>query len=98
MVGRTIPALAVIAVGALVLAVCQPNVDVARASTTVRTGLALAPPDTPVLSLGRDGRPIRPSAIEGSKVFLKAQCIVCHGPEGLGNGPAEALRTVADDA
>src|SRR5881409_535181 len=44
----------------------------------------------PVLPLGRDGRPIRPSAIEGSKVFLKAQCIVCHGPEGLGNGPAAA--------
>ncbi len=90
MVGRTIPALAVIAVGALFLAACQPTVDVSRASTTVRTGLPLAPPDRPVLPLGRDGRPMKPSAIEGSKVFLKAQCIVCHGPEGLGNGPAAA--------
>src|SRR5437667_10231688 len=93
MVGRTIPALAVIAVGALFLAACQPTVDVSRASTTVRTGLPLAPPDRPVLPLGRDGRPMKPSAIEGSKVFLKAQCIVCHGPEGLGNGPAAANLT-----
>src|SRR5256712_10328394 len=87
---RRITALAVIAVGALFLAACQPTVDVSRAGNNVRAGLPLAPPDRPLLPLGRDGTPIKPSAVEGSKVFLKAQCVGCHGPEGLGNGPAAA--------
>src|SRR2546430_1178838 len=85
---RRITALAVIGVGALFLAACQPTVDVSRAGNNVRAGLSLAPPDKPLLPLRRDGSPIKPSAVEGSKVFMKAQCVVCHGPEGLGNGPA----------
>ncbi len=87
---RRTAALAAIAVGALFLAACQPTVDVSRASSNVRAGLPLAPPDKPLLPLGRDGMPIKPSATEGSKVFVKTQCVICHGPEGLGNGPAAA--------
>jgi mono/diheme cytochrome c family protein len=83
-------ALAVIAVGALFLAACQPTVDVSRVPDPVRAGLPIAPPDPSLLPIGRDGAPMRPAAVEGSKVFLKAQCVVCHGPEGLGNGPAAA--------
>src|SRR3970040_933634 len=33
---------------------------------------------------------MRPSAMVGRQVFQRAQCVICHGPEGLGNGPAAA--------
>jgi len=68
--------------GALFLSACQPPVDVSRATGEV-AALAPAPRDPAVV-------PGRPSAAEGSKVFQRAQCVICHGPEGRGDGPAAA--------
>ncbi len=87
---RTTAALAVIVVGALFIAACQPPVDVSRARINLRAGLPLAPKDRPLLPVDAAGRSIRPSASEGAKVFVKAQCLICHGPQGLGDGPAAA--------
>ncbi len=87
---RTTAALAVIVVGALFIAACQPTVDVSRARVNLRAGLPLAPEDRPLLPVDAAGRPMRPSAAEGAKVFVKAQCLICHGPQGLGDGPAAA--------
>src|SRR3989449_9792335 len=87
---RRIAALAVIAVGALFLAACQPTVDGSRAGGNVRAGLPLAPPGKPLLPLGRDGTPLKPSAVEGSRGCVTAQSLCCTGPEGLGHGRASA--------
>lgn len=87
---RTAAALVVIVVGALFIAACQPTVDVSRARVNLRAGLPLAPEDRPLLPVDAAGRPMRPSAAEGAKVFVKAQCLICHGTQGLGDGPAAA--------
>ena len=81
MSGRTLP-LVLLVLGSLLLAACQPTVNVARA-----TGRIAAPPPAPKDSLLI---PVRPSAAEGARVFQRAQCVVCHGPEGRGDGPAAA--------
>ena len=82
MLGRTRLLSALLVTGSLFLAACQPTVNVSRATARLQP----APPAP------RDPRlvPVRPSAIEGRRVFQRAQCVVCHGPEGLGNGPAAA--------
>ena len=82
MLGRTRLLSALLVTGSLFLAACQPTVNVSRATARLQT----APPAP------RDPRvvPVRPSAIEGRRVFQRAQCVICHGPEGLGNGPAAA--------
>lgn len=67
-------------IGSLFLAACQPAVNVSRATAR----LALPPPAPKDPSLA----PVRPSAIEGHKIFERAQCVVCHGTEGRGDGPA----------
>jgi len=90
MSGRTIAALAAVMVGVLFMAACQPAVNVSRVPA-VRTGLPLAPKDPPLLPVDASGKPMHPSVAEGAKVFSKAQCLICHGPEGLGNGPAAGI-------
>jgi len=82
MLGRTRLLSALLVTGSLFLAACQPTVNVSRATARLQP----APPAP------RDPRlvPVRPSAIEGRRVFQRAQCVICHGPEGLGNGPAAA--------
>ncbi len=70
--------------GSLFAAACQPTVNVSRATA----GVAVPPPAPKEASLVPN-QP-RPSAVEGHKVFERAQCIVCHGREGRGDGPAAA--------
>ncbi len=74
--------LAVLIVGSLLLAACQPTVGVSRATARLQPP-APAPKDASLV-------PVRPSAIEGHKIFERAQCVVCHGKEGRGDGPAAA--------
>ena len=48
------------------------------------------------ISIGPTGEELpagRGSAKEGAKVFELQGCIVCHGPEGKGGGPAPALKS-----
>lgn len=79
--------LALVATAALFTTACQPTVDVSNAKVDLRAGLPLAPAVPPEV-------PVRPSVVEGKQVFEKAGCVVCHGPEGLGNGPlAAALKS-----
>lgn len=80
---RSLPVLAIVIAGSLLVSACQPSVNVARATLNLRQGLTLEPAEKPLI-------PVRPSAIMGATVFQKAQCIVCHGTEGLGDGPAAA--------
>jgi len=71
-------------VGALALVGCQPAVDVSRAKVDRRL-----PPAEEVLIplvIDEDWRPIVPDAIQGKQVF-DANCAVCHGASGDGNGP-----------
>lgn len=67
----------------LFVTACQPTVDVSRAKVNLQQGIPPAPKEEALV-------PVRPSAMEGSKVFVKAQCVVCHGPQGFGDGPAAA--------
>ena len=78
---RSLP-IALLVLASLLLAGCQPTVSVSRA-----TGRIAAPPPAP-----KDASliPVRPSAVEGARIFQRAQCVVCHGPEGRGDGPAAA--------
>lgn len=69
-------------IGSLFLVACQPTVGVQRAASRLQP-VAPAPRDPSLV-------PLRPSAIEGRRIFQRAQCVVCHGPEGLGDGPAAA--------
>ncbi len=78
---RILSLLAVVIVGSLLVSACQPTVGVSRAMGGHR--LDLAPAEGDIV-------PVHPSAVTGAEVFKKAQCVVCHGPEGLGNGPAAA--------
>lgn len=78
-----VPWVALLASAALLATACQPTVDVSNAKVDLRTGLPPAPPDPSLV-------PERPSAIKGKQVFETIGCVVCHGPEGLGNGPLAA--------
>lgn len=80
---QTLTFVALLIIGSLVLTACQPAVDVSRAQVGLQEGLPPEPKERPLV-------PVRPSAIEGAKVFQKAQCVVCHGKEGFGDGPAAA--------
>lgn len=77
---RTRPLLLLLALGSLVLAACQPAVDVSRAAARLAPS-GPAPRDPSLV-------PVHPSAIEGRRIFARAQCVVCHGTEGRGDGPA----------
>ena len=69
------------------LTACQPAVDVSRA----KVSLALPPArqiEIPLVA-DEDERPIFPDAIKGKQVF-EANCAVCHGASGDGNGPMAA--------
>lgn len=80
---RGLPWAALIVSAALFATACQPTVDVSNAKVDLRNGLPPAPPTPSAV-------PVRPSAIQGKQVFEKVGCVVCHGPEGLGNGPLAA--------
>lgn len=80
---RSFALLTLLIAGALFVSACQPAVDVSHGQVNLGEGLPPAPKDPPLV-------PVRPSAAEGSKVFMKAQCVVCHGPQGFGDGPAAA--------
>ncbi len=80
---RTLAPSSLFVCASLFVTACQSVVDVSNAKLDLRAGVPPAPPEARIVS-------IRPSAIEGKKVFEKAQCVVCHGPQGLGNGPAAA--------
>src|SRR5947199_9865892 len=48
------------------------------------------------ISIGPTGEELpagRGTAMEGAKVFELQGCIVCHGAEGKGGGPAPALKS-----
>jgi mono/diheme cytochrome c family protein len=81
MSGRALP-IVLLVLGSLLLAACQPTVSVSRATGRIAAP-GPAPRDPPLI-------PVRPSAAEGARVFQRAQCVVCHGPEGRGDGPAAA--------
>lgn len=83
---RTLAFLAMLVAGSLFVTACQPQVNVSRSSVNLQQGMALEPPAERVV-------PVRPSAIEGAKVFERAQCIICHGTRGFGDGPAAANLT-----
>jgi len=83
---RNLPFVAILVSAAVLGAACQPTVDVAKAKVDLQAGLPTAPPDRPIA-------PIHPSAVAGKRVFETAGCVICHGPEGLGNGVAAANLT-----
>src|SRR5579884_1135446 len=68
----------------LAAARCQPSVSVTGALVDRR----LPPPQQVEIQLvtDEDNRPITPDAIKGKQVF-DANCAVCHGTTGRGNGP-----------
>ena len=49
--------------------------------------------DINIGSTGEELPPGRGTPKEGEKVFTLQGCIVCHGPEGKGGGPAPALKS-----
>lgn len=79
------PATALVVLAAAVLSAgCQPTVSVRQAPVD-RT---LPPPERVEIPLVTDEneQPIVPDAIKGKQVF-QANCAVCHGMTGEGNGP-----------
>ncbi|MBI4278924.1 MAG: c-type cytochrome [Armatimonadetes bacterium] len=64
----------------LLMAGCQPTVNFTGARVSADQPLPLAKPEPPLV-------PAKPSAVRGAKVF-EAQCAICHGPQGKGDGPA----------
>ncbi len=83
---RSLAVLAMLVAGSLFITACQPQVSVSRSRVGLQQEMALEPPAEPLV-------PVRPSAIEGAKVFREAQCIICHGQRGFGDGPAAATLT-----
>lgn len=80
-------------VAVVVLSACQPLVDVSRAKVD-RT----LPPSRDVeipLVTNENWQPIVPDAIKGKQVF-DANCAVCHGANGDGNGPMAATLKAPD--
>lgn len=89
---RATSALAVLT-AALVAAGCQGRVGMTGATVDLRL-----PPAQEVeipLVTDENEQPIVPDAIEGKKVF-DANCAVCHGANGDGNGPMAATLTAPD--
>jgi mono/diheme cytochrome c family protein len=72
------------AVIALLLGGCQPTVRVRGEAAAPGGGLEQADAPTPLVPIDP-----RPSAERGRMIFER-QCAVCHGEEGLGNGPSAA--------
>lgn len=70
-----------------VLTACQPSVDVSRAKVS-RALPAARQVEIPLVA-DENEQPIVPDAINGKKVF-EANCAVCHGANGDGNGPMAA--------
>ncbi len=80
-------------VAVVALTACQPSVDVSR-SKVDRT----LPPAREVeipLVIDENEQPIVPDAIKGKQVF-DANCAVCHGMNGDGNGPMAATLKAPD--
>ncbi len=80
-------------VAVLTLSACQPSVDVSRAKVD-RT----LPPAREVeipLVIDENWQPIVPDARKGKQVF-DANCAVCHGANGDGNGPMAATLKAPD--
>jgi mono/diheme cytochrome c family protein len=89
---RAAAAVAVL-IGAVVAAGCQSSVGMTGAKVDLRL-----PPEQQVeipLVTNEDEQPIVPDAIEGKKVF-EANCAVCHGANGDGNGPMAVTLTAPD--
>jgi mono/diheme cytochrome c family protein len=63
---------------------CQPTVRVRGEAATVGAGLVEAPAPKPLVPTSP-----RPSTERGRVIFEKT-CYVCHGVEGLGDGPSAA--------
>jgi mono/diheme cytochrome c family protein len=89
---RAVAALAVLT-GAVLAAGCQGRVGM----TGAKVDLRLPPAQDVEINLvtNEDEQPIVPDAVEGKKVF-DANCAVCHGPNGDGNGPMAATLTAPD--
>lgn len=77
---RLVSLLALVTAGSLLVSACQPTIGISRAMGEERR-INLAQRDAPVV-------PVHPSAAIGKEIFTKAQCAVCHGSEGFGDGPA----------
>jgi mono/diheme cytochrome c family protein len=89
---RAVAAIAVL-IGAVAVAGCQGRIGVTGAKVDLRL-----PPAQQVeipLVTNEEEQPIVPDAIEGKKVF-DANCAVCHGANGDGNGPMAATLTAPD--
>jgi len=82
--GNRRSAAVLILVAAFALTGCQPSVDVSR----VKVDRHLPPAREVEIQLvtDEDGRAIVPDAIQGKQVF-EANCAVCHGATGNGDGP-----------
>ena len=78
------PCAAIVLVAVLALTACQPLVDVSRAK--VDRALPRAQEVEIPLVTDENEQPIGPDAIKGKQVF-EANCAVCHGKEGAGDGP-----------
>jgi mono/diheme cytochrome c family protein len=78
---------------AFALTACQPSVDMSRA----KVSRALPPARNVEIALvaDEDEQPIVPDAIKGKQVF-EANCAVCHGANGDGNGPMAATLKAPD--
>jgi mono/diheme cytochrome c family protein len=83
MPSRTLRALLILGVLAVVASGCQPTVRV-RGADAPGAGLAQAPAPLPLAPTSP-----RPSAARGRQVFERV-CWPCHGNEGFGDGPAAA--------
>jgi mono/diheme cytochrome c family protein len=81
---RLVPSLVVVV---FVTTGCQPTVKVRGDITSPGAGMTQAPPPTALVPTSP-----RPSAVRGRKTF-EGSCFVCHGLEGLGNGPNAATLT-----
>lgn len=91
--GRRAAAAVAVLTAAVVAAGCQSQVNMSGAKVDLRL-----PPAQDVeipLVTDENERSIPPDAVEGKKVF-DANCAVCHGPKGDGNGPMAATLTAPD--
>ncbi len=87
------PGALVALVTALALTGCQPAVDISRAQ--VDRSLPPAQEVLIPLVIDEDWHKIVPDAIKGKQVF-DANCAVCHGANGDGNGPMAATLKAPD--
>ncbi|HKV45542.1 MAG TPA: cytochrome c [bacterium] len=80
-------------IASVALAGCQPSVNVSNAAVDRR----LPPPQSVEIPLVTDEneQPIVPDAVKGKQVF-EANCAVCHGMSGTGNGPMSKTLVAPD--